>query len=363
MLNRLINPLKTYHHQTKLKSITTRTFIQHHPTNQQHSLNSNQIIQEKKISFESKYQSKLQSKLKQTGLKDLDELKKVSNQKLKLEESNQIKLQDELLKKFKKSNLTLNQNQHDLKVNQTKLKFKEKKYRSPIKPLDDILDLSKVINQSSDTIKQLWTAYHLKPSSPPRLGAVIPLEIYQTMLKVAQKYSSFVIPIPTSSTDEIKPDQTPLQMHFLQWSFLQPEAHLHLTEDFQTIKTPVSKISPTTVLFTPLIEYQLKQEFAQPGLILTHYTELAESHGIVLMRGDLTPSLNDPTSSGRIGTTEAQLLILRLQQFYYWSRMNESLMNDSQNRLQKVRQDLLRCFHEKPNEFDIEELIKSIKDI
>ena len=48
------------------------------------------------------------------------------------------------------------------------------------------------------------------------------------------------------------------------------------------------------VMYTPLAEYKLRQLFAQPTLILTHYTDLANSHGLVLMRGDITPSAAPP---------------------------------------------------------------------
>jgi ATP synthase F1 complex assembly factor 1 len=62
-------------------------------------------------------------------------------------------------------------------------------------------------------------------------------------------------------------------------------------------------------MYTPLGEYKLRQTFAQPTLILTHYTDLAESHGIVLMRGDITPNSN---GSPKITAIEAQMLVLRL---------------------------------------------------
>ena len=48
------------------------------------------------------------------------------------------------------------------------------------------------------------------------------------------------------------------------------------------------------VMYTPLAEYKLRHLFAQPKLILTHYTDLANSHGLVLMRGDITPSEAPP---------------------------------------------------------------------
>jgi ATP synthase F1 complex assembly factor 1 len=49
-------------------------------------------------------------------------------------------------------------------------------------------------------------------------------------------------------------------------------------------------------MYTPLAEYKLHQLFAQPTLILTHYTDLANSHGLVLMRGNIMPSVAPPKS-------------------------------------------------------------------
>lgn len=71
-------------------------------------------------------------------------------------------------------------------------------------------------------------------------------------------------------------------------------------------------------MYTPLAEYKLRQSFAQPTLILTHYTDLSDSHGIVLMRGDITTSSpNETKQGGKISATDAQLLVLRLVFFFY----------------------------------------------
>lgn len=111
-----------------------------------------------------------------------------------------------------------------------------------------------------------------------------------------------------------------------QWSFL-PSA-------------PESGCPPiSTVLFTPLGLYQAQQTYAQPHLILTHYTDLVPSHGIVLMKGDLTPDTPATPADG-------QLLTLRLQQFY---------TGQSEN-----REKLLKTFHEQPDKFDVQALVDSV---
>lgn len=77
-------------------------------------------------------------------------------------------------------------------------------------------------------------------------------------------------------------------------------------------------------------------------MILTHYSDLVPSHGVVLMRGDITESVSTTPA-------DAQLLVLRLQQFY--QDKNET------------RARLLRNFHEDQASFSIEELIESVRKL
>lgn len=116
-----------------------------------------------------------------------------------------------------------------------------------------------------------------------------------------------------------------------EWAFLPPPSN---------ISEPVP--SPSTVLFTPLAEYKSRVAFAQPYLILTHYTDLSQSHNVVLMRGEISDSV-------ALGGTEAQVLAVRLQLFY-----NPSGEGGERER---ERFDLLEKFHEKPEEFDLDRLV------
>jgi ATP synthase mitochondrial F1 complex assembly factor 1 len=100
------------------------------------------------------------------------------------------------------------------------------------------------------------------------------------------------------------------------------------------------------VLFTPLQEYKFRQTFAQPYLGLTHYTDLATTHGIVLMRGEITSS---PSSTDKylLSQSDAQLLALGVQRFYLASGDDDS----------ERKAALLRRFHEVPDDFQWEELL------
>lgn len=96
----------------------------------------------------------------------------------------------------------------------------------------------------------------------------------------------------------------------------------------------------------------MRNSFATPYLVLTHYTDLARTHGIVLLRGEITPgSGND----GRylLSQEDAQILSMGVQKFYLWSD-NKGV--EQQDR--STGESILRTFHEKPSEFDWQEMLK-----
>ncbi|GAA5828911.1 hypothetical protein JCM3766R1_003863 [Sporobolomyces carnicolor] len=208
-----------------------------------------------------------------------------------------------------------------------------KKGDSPVKPLYDIMDLSKVTGLTSSALSQLWTTYH---QAKGFLSAAIPTETYLKMISNARKYPLFVVPLQRDvigeAPDGTQTDQA-MEMQVLNWALLPPPAN---------VTEPVP--APSTVLFTPLAEYKSRQEYAQPYLILTHYTDLSASHDVVLMRGEITPnvSLND---------TEAQILAIRMQLFYH--------DKGGTNEVEQERRELLRVFHQEPEKFEWERLIKA----
>lgn len=263
--------------------------------------------------------------------------------------------------------------------------------KSPIKPLGSILDLSKIEDNeemNADKIRELWTGYH---SLKGKLSAAIPTEVYERLIKVARQYPQFVLPLPRTIVGGDDPEgevqATNLQpgekkqgyeMQFLEWGFI-PTA------------TPGAPPA-TTVLFTPLAEYKLRQEFAQPLLILTHYTDLARSKGVVLMRGDVTSAeeveanpagvaaaeaakgrgasveeqerlkqtpvqttVKAPPEEGgggggaKMSEKDAQLLAMTMQRFY----LPNAAEGDA---AAKERKELLRAFHEDKDAFSVPRL-------
>ena len=213
----------------------------------------------------------------------------------------------------------------------------------PIKPLSKILDVEKLMAQDPETITKLWAGYHTIKN---KLSAVIPTEKYLEMLANARKYPQFVLPLPREVIDEESDaagsSKEAFEMQFLEWA---------------VVPNPAAEGLPpsATTLFTPLAEYKLKQDFSQPVLILTFYTDLCKSNGLVLMRGEVT-GLNEKTGKGgRIDQAQAQLLALTLQRFYLPSAPSASSTDGSNEQSSCAK--LLHDFHKQPEKFDVEELV------
>lgn len=221
----------------------------------------------------------------------------------------------------------------------------------------------------------LWQAYHASRSGGTGRGyicASLPVATYQKLLDTGRKYPTFVLPLErplpsdgTSPNPAESSEDKAYEFYFLQWAqhgsppVPSYERETALFPGRQTGAGGAQGTNPptSTVLLTPLQEYKLRQTFATPYLSLTFYSDLAASHGLVLLRGELTPSAASPTApnAGKDGDVrfflsqeDAQMLAVGLQQFYLWSGGKEA----------KKREELLKVFHERPEEFKWEELLK-----
>lgn len=213
-----------------------------------------------------------------------------------------------------------------------------------MKPLTDILDVSKLLQRdpppTDREISALWQAYHAANTSN-KVGAVVPLEMYKQMTSLARRYPEFIIALPRTATTE-DGQQEGAEVIFMQWSFVPSSS-----------PPQACGAETATVLFTSLEAYKSHGTFAQPALILTHYPDLADSHGIVLMRGDIT--MSQQSDRPALSPQDVQLLCLRLQQYY--GDENE----DSEHRK------LLKAFHGKDGlsqeHFDFDKLVKSAWEV
>ncbi|KAL1717690.1 ATP11 protein-domain-containing protein [Schizophyllum commune] len=241
---------------------------------------------------------------------------------------------------------------------------------SPVKPLSSILALEKILDppHTAEQVSQIWTTYHDLQSGGTGRGFVsasIPLATYEKMLSIARRYPTFVIPLPrlvekddaSTSSETPSPSsfessasepakETAYEFYLMQWD-IHPAPPAPTTDIFARPQANASPNPPTaTVIFTPLQEYKLRQQFATPYMVLTQYTDLAASHGVVLARGEITPSTSE---SGKfmLGQEDARSLVMAIQKFYLWD--------------QGKKENLLQVFHERPEEFKWEDLIQQVK--
>jgi len=182
------------------------------------------------------------------------------------------------------------------------------------------------------------------------------------MASIGGRYSSFVVPIPRIRNPTEIPvegeEDTAYEFYFLQWNFHDVPSIPSATEDPFSTSAPYTGSNPptSTILFTPLQEYKMRGTYATPYLVLTHYTDLAHTHGTVLMRGEITPasaSGGGGEVDGRymLSQEDAQLLSMAAQKFYLWGEQGQGMEGEK----------LLKCFHETPGDFKWEELLKHAK--
>ena len=231
--------------------------------------------------------------------------------------------------------------------------------------LSSILNLPRIMSNphTADQIAGLWTAYHASRSNGTGRGylcATIPLNIYKKMEKNGRSYPSFVIPIPRIQPEqETDPsyqveENLAHEFYFLQWTFHTSPPIPSSSDDPFVFPTSGSNPQTSVILFTPLQEYKMRNSFATPYLILTAYTDLAETHGIVLLRGEISPSTASGSASAcryMLTQADAQMLAMTLQKYYLW--------NENSSDLEK----LLQTFHKNPQDFNWQDLLKNSKTI
>ncbi|KAF4605591.1 hypothetical protein EYR40_004377 [Pleurotus pulmonarius] len=317
--------------------------------------------------FESKYAEKLQQRALERGL-SVSELKLKAKEK---QEAERLQLRKKLVEE-RAAQRSAQASESGSTVSSSSSKTlaatepisSERKDKSPIKPLNSFLNLEKVLSSphKPEQIASLWTAYHASRSGGTGRGYVcasVPLDLYQRMADVGSKYPSFVVPIRRPSTgantDLGAGEQNAYEFYYLQWAFHDAPPHPDVAIDPFAGKLseapPPSNPPISTVLFTPLQEYKLRQSFATPYLITTNYTDLARTHGTVLLRGEVTPA-GSGSGNFMISQEDAHLLLMALQRFYLWGGVSGSQEGEPQR--------LLKLFHETPEQFKWEDLLKTV---
>ncbi|KAJ2719422.1 hypothetical protein GGI07_005223 [Coemansia sp. Benny D115] len=175
-----------------------------------------------------------------------------------------------------------------------------------VKTLDQIMKLEMLESKTAEQVGQIWTQYHSAKNNT--ISACIPTDAYASLLQTARKNPLFVLPLPRAEG--------------IEFFFMQFDHH--------------------QVHFTSLIEYKTNTVNARPYLTLTHYTDLMESHGVVLMRGEVD-------EDGFVDAQNAQLLALQMQRFY---------LTGSDH-----MKELVRRFNHDPQQFSYEDLIAAAEKL
>ena len=149
-------------------------------------------------------------------------------------------------------------------------------WQSPPSPtkLEDVVKLGLFAHKSPSEAAEVWSKYH-EDESKGRMGRVLRRADYAELSARAAESPLFVVPLE------------------------KPEGYVTLVAQWQ----------PPRCLVTTLHEFNHDPTSSVAHLTLTHYTELAPSKGIVLVRGDaISPHV--------INAFEARAFTQRLYDYY-----------------------------------------------
>jgi len=172
------------------------------------------------------------------------------------------------------------------------------------KTLEKVMKVELLADKTPEEISAIWTEYWKHKDA---ISAAIPLETYNIMKKRFEEFNTFLFPLPRDQGYE-----------FIMVQFEGQEAH-----------------------FSTLINFQAHKENAPECLGMMHYTELAESKGLVLMVGEYDNKVLDPK--------EAKCLADLVE--IYYSRPTESKL------------ELLRKFTGSPHLFNHMDLINELNTL
>ncbi|KAJ5646281.1 hypothetical protein N7490_002653 [Penicillium lividum] len=248
-----------------------------------------------------KYRSKLDQKAKQEGHESIDSLKEAYSDKIQ-----------------------------DLRSKATTVTTPEPEAPIHNTTQEPAAAKAPISHAAREEIEALWRLRFA--SSSTSICAAIPLEIYQRIMNTARQNPQFVLPLPRGATEDQQ--ETTADIHFLQWAF-HPPAGEPAAPSEETANTHIS-----TVIFTHLGAFKMHGSFAQPHTTITHYLDLADDKGLVLMHGQVVPDRG-------VSTMEATWLASCVQRFY-----------DFEGQASGRKQELVRMFTQGDAEnFKVEELM------
>ncbi|KAF9428625.1 ATP synthase mitochondrial F1 complex assembly factor 1 [Podila epigama] len=249
-------------------------------------------VRSKHIDYTSKYADKLKDKARKEGVASVQELK--------------AKILPQTQTAFKKvqplDKAPTDEAKDRAQVAKAPSNAQKPAHSGSEHSLDKIMKLDLVADLDAENISKIWIQKHLDQQDS--ISAVVPAETYKKMLARSKEYPLFLLPL--SHGDGV-------EFYLMQFAFHQ-------------------------VIFTSLLEYKTHGENARPYLTLTHYPELIDSKGIVLMNGTIS------TNPKVLTLEQAQLLVFGMQQYYVTDNAE--------------KQALLHDFHKNPSKFSHERLIE-----
>ncbi|RPA81752.1 ATP11-domain-containing protein [Ascobolus immersus RN42] len=272
-------------------------------------------------SITERYRAKLEAAAKAKGVKSIDELKEVYKDKIK-----EVAKAAELPSLMPKDASTVEEvvapltkgTEGTVKVEE--VPKKKRKYPPPppgIKGLDSFIDVDKFALHPPEEIELLWRARFIQNETS--LCATIPSSTYDAMIKLAKRHPMFLLPLPRTTESG---ESQGTELHLMQWAFPHPGI--------------------STIVFTSLLEYKLRGEYAQPHTTVLHYEDFKDDKGVVLLQGTVM-------KEGGVKVDEAKLLMMFMQRFYTANGDNE---------LGKRRLELLEKFSKGDGSFEVGQLIE-----
>nr|XP_054764749.1 ATP synthase mitochondrial F1 complex assembly factor 1-like [Lytechinus pictus] len=169
------------------------------------------------------------------------------------------------------------------------------------KGLDSVVKIDLLRKHSAEEITEIWRDFHREKDF---ICAVIPKDTYAKIHQKAKEFPMFLYPLPMDEGYE----------------FFFAQFHSN------------------SFYFTSVINYQAYQENAPALLTMTHYPELQEEKGIVLMRGELDTKF--------LTVQQAQFFANQVQLYF---------ASDDADRMR-----LLRDFNKRPADFKHMDLIDQL---
>lgn len=169
--------------------------------------------------------------------------------------------------------------------------------------LDDVVKVNLLKHKTTQEITEIWLKHH--STVRDTIAIVIPAEVYKLILVTSADHPTFLLPLPRE----------------------------HGYEFF------VSQVWGNEFHLTPLINFQAFKENAPECLTLSHFIDLSQDKGIVLMQGEFNNEV--------LNISEAMCLANQLHRYY--------------GEIDPKRHMLLRRFTNAPSEFHHMDLIVELE--